>query len=166
MAAANDPEARVFEFLERHGIPFRRLAIEPEYADTEAFCARYGIPPEISGNTIIVASRREPTRHAACVVTATMRLDVNHRVRETLAAGKLSFATADATLALTGMLIGGVTPFALPAEIPILVDATVRDLPEIILGSGGRSSKVRLEPAALERVPGLRFLTGLGLPRG
>ena len=71
MSPAPDPETRVFEFLERHGIPFRRLEIDPEFADTEAFCARYGIAPEISGNTILVASRREPKRHAACVVTAT-----------------------------------------------------------------------------------------------
>jgi prolyl-tRNA editing enzyme YbaK/EbsC (Cys-tRNA(Pro) deacylase) len=166
MSPAPDPETRVFEFLERHGIPFRRLEIDPEFADTEAFCARYGIAPEISGNTIIVASRREPKRHAACVVTATMRLDVNHRVREILEAGKLSFATADETLALTGMLLGGVTPFDLPADVPILIDATIRDLPEIVLGSGGRSSKVRLAPADLGRLPAVRFVNGLGVPRG
>ena len=163
---AIDPESRVLDFLERHGIPFRRMEIDPSFADTEAFCARYGIAPEISGNTIIVASRHAPKRYAACVVTATMRLDVNHRVREILEAGKLSFATGEETLALTGMLIGGVTPFALPADVPILIDAPIRDLPEILLGSGGRSSKVRLTPADLERIPGLRFVTGLGVRRG
>ena len=116
METTVDPEFRVFEFLERYGIPFRRVAIDPSFADTEAFCAHYGIAPEISGNTIIVASRRVPRRYVACVVTATMRLDVNHRVREILTTGKLSFATAEETLALTGMLIGGVTPFALPGR--------------------------------------------------
>lgn len=165
MEGAADAETRVLEFLARHGIPFHRLAIDPAFADTEAFCARYGVAPEISGNTLIVASRRTPKQHAACVVTATRKLDVNHRVREILEAGKLSFATADETLALTGMLIGGVTPFALPEDIPILVDEPIRDLPEIVLGAGSRSSKVRLDPAALARVPGLRFVSGLGVPR-
>ena len=41
---------------------------------------------------------------------------------------KLSFAPADVTADLTGMMIGGVTPFALPPELPLYIDARIAAL--------------------------------------
>jgi prolyl-tRNA editing enzyme YbaK/EbsC (Cys-tRNA(Pro) deacylase) len=63
------------------------------------------------------------------------------------------------------MEIGGVTPFGLPPELPILVDARVMDPDWIILGGGNRSSKLRLEPDALRAVPSLRVVEGLAIQR-
>jgi prolyl-tRNA editing enzyme YbaK/EbsC (Cys-tRNA(Pro) deacylase) len=51
----------------------------------------------------------------------TTRLDVNHAVKRLMGVSKLSFASADETMALTGMVIGGVTIFALPPDLPIYV---------------------------------------------
>ena len=46
--------------------------IDPELADTAAFCERYGVAPEESANCVVVAGRRDgETRFAACVVLAT-----------------------------------------------------------------------------------------------
>jgi prolyl-tRNA editing enzyme YbaK/EbsC (Cys-tRNA(Pro) deacylase) len=88
------------------------------------------------------------------VVLATTRLDVNRAVRRLLDASRVSFASADETRALTGMLLGGVTVFALPADLPIYVDEKVLAHDWVILGSGSRSSKVRVSPEALRRLPG------------
>src|SRR5581483_3403178 len=122
---------------------------DPALADTAAFCAAYGVPPEDSANTIIVASRSEPPIFAACLVLATTRLDVNHAVRERLGKRKASFASAEATRALTGMEIGGVTVFGLPADLPIWVDRRVMERERIVLGGGVRSCKVVAAPAIL-----------------
>ena len=158
-AAAID--ARVAAALERLGIPHERMPCDPALADTAAFCAHYGVPPEQTGNTIIVASRKEPKVHAACVVLATSRLDVNHAVTRLLAVKRLSFASAEETRRVTGMLVGGVTIFGLPEEMPIYVDERVMRLPEVILGGGSRSWKLRVAPAELLRVPGIRVVKGL-----
>jgi prolyl-tRNA editing enzyme YbaK/EbsC (Cys-tRNA(Pro) deacylase) len=147
-------ERRVVAVLDRLGVPYEVQPIDPAFADTAAYCQRYGVPLEHAANTIIVVAKREPRRYAACVVTATTRLDVNRAVRRLLDGSKVSFASADETRALTGMLIGGVTVFALPPELPIYVDDKVMELEWAILGSGSRSSKIRVAPEALRRLPG------------
>ena len=136
------PDAAVAHALRRLGVEHEMIEIDPQFADTAAFCARYGYPLERSANTIIVASKKEPRKFCACVVLATTRLDVNGRVRKLLGVPKASFATVDQMKDLTGMELGGVTPFALPAGLPVYVDARVMALDWIVLGGGGRSTKV------------------------
>ncbi len=137
------------------------MACDPEYADTAAFCERYGIDPADSANTILIASKRPPGHIAACVALATTRLDVNRAVRDKMGVKKLSFASADQTLALTGMEIGGVTPFGLPPDMMILVDSAVMERDEIVLGGGNRTSKLRMAPGELLRIPNLEVVEGL-----
>jgi prolyl-tRNA editing enzyme YbaK/EbsC (Cys-tRNA(Pro) deacylase) len=151
-------EQRVVAVLDRLGVPYELQPIDPAFADTAAYCERYGVPLDHAANTIVVASKKEPRRYAACVVKATTRLDVNRAVRRLLDVAKVSFASADETRALTGMLIGGVTVFALPADLPVYVDDKVMALDWAILGSGSRSSKIRVSPEALRRLPGAQIV--------
>ncbi|MEZ4503328.1 MAG: YbaK/EbsC family protein [Dehalococcoidia bacterium] len=154
-------EAAVFGQLEALGIAHERLECDPELADTAAFCAHYGVPVEASGNTIIVASKREPKQFVACLVTAPTRLDVNRVVRRLMGVSKASFATAEETQALTGMMIGGVTVFGLPADLKLYVDARVMDLETLWVGGGSRSCKLKVEPASLLRLPNVEVIEGL-----
>ena len=163
MAEQAEPDARVTSALRVLGIAHEVLPCDPEVADTAAFCARYGYPPERSLNTIVVASRREPRSFAACLVQATARLDVNHRVRGLMGVSRLSFASPDETTQLTGMLVGGVTPFGLPADWPIYLDQPALALDWVIVGGGNRSSKLRLDPRDLLRIPGVQAISGLTL---
>jgi prolyl-tRNA editing enzyme YbaK/EbsC (Cys-tRNA(Pro) deacylase) len=149
-----DPaELSVRRQLDELGIEYEIVACDPDLADTAAFCAAYGYAPEDSANTIVVAGKSTPPAYAACVVLATTRLDVNGAVRRRLGARKASFASADETKQLTGMLIGGVTAFGLPAELPLWVDGAVMERPRIILGGGGRSCKLLVAPSTLLQVP-------------
>ena len=105
-------------------MPLELIPCDPAYADTAAFCARYGYPVERAVNTLVVASKKEPKQYAACVVLATTRLDVNHAARDLLGAAKCSFASSEEMIALTGMRVGGVTAW-LPEGLPLYVDARV-----------------------------------------
>lgn len=154
---------RVLERVRSLGVSHEILSIDPADADTVVFCEKYGYPLEQSGNTIIVASKKEPKAHAACVVLATTRLDVNKRVRHLLGVSKLSFATAEEMQELTGMEVGGVTPFALPDEMPLYVDSRLMELEWVILGGGGRDRKVRIAPEALLKL-GAEVVADLALP--
>src|SRR5207237_5991664 len=123
--------------LDALGVPYEIHEIDPDFADTAAYCEKYGIPPEQSANTIIVGSKKEPKQYCACVVLATTRLDVNHAVKKLMGVSKVSFASAEETMALTGMRIGGVTVFALPPDVPLYVDERLMALAWLILGGGG-----------------------------
>jgi prolyl-tRNA editing enzyme YbaK/EbsC (Cys-tRNA(Pro) deacylase) len=147
--------------LNRLGIPFELFACDPTLADTARFCAAYGFELGDSANTIVVVGKAEPRRYAACVVLATHRLDVNRTVRDRLGTRKASFAAADETRELTGMEIGGVTPFGLPAELPIWIDAAVMARPRVVLGGGSRSWKVIASPRILLALPGATIVEGL-----
>lgn len=159
-------EQVVHQQLDALGVPYRVIEIDPAYADTAAFCERYGYQPPICVNCILVASRTGERKYAACLVQATRRLDVNRTVRGLIGARKVSFASGEDTVAVTGMTPGGVTPFALPTEMPIYVDAPVMDLDEIILGGGGRSTKIFVSPAVLTKLPGATVVAELGMPAG
>ena len=50
------------------------------------------------------------------------------------------------------MQIGGVTPFGLPADLPIWVDARVMERERIILSGSSRSRKVLADPAVLAAI--------------
>jgi len=161
MSDDTDVERKVAVSLEKLGAPFELMRIDPDFADTAAFCEKYGIPLDHSGNTIIVASKKEPKQYCACLVLATTRLDVNHAVRKLLGASRVSFATAEETQALTGMMIGGVTLLALPPDLPVYVDERIMALDYVILGGGSRSSKIKIAPDALKRMPNLTVVAGL-----
>ena len=157
-------EQDVVARLEAAGAEYEMFEIDPEFADTAQFCEKYGFPPEKSGNTIVVASKRGAKKYCACIVAATDRLDVNKRVKGLMEVSRASFASADETMELTGMMIGGVTPFGLPDDLPIYADAKLRDLDYVILGGGSRSFKLKMAPAELGKLGNLEFIEGLSLP--
>jgi prolyl-tRNA editing enzyme YbaK/EbsC (Cys-tRNA(Pro) deacylase) len=157
----NEIEARVISTLEGFGLSYEVIQIDPAFADTAAFCEKYGFPPEQSANTIIVATKKEPKQYSASVVRATVRLDVNHCVKQLMGNARVSFAAAEETAALTGMMIGGVTALALPEGIPVFIDPGLMGLDYVILGGGSRSTKIKVSPKVLERIPGAKVIDGL-----
>ena len=155
----------VEQALAEYGIAHEVLACDAELADTAAFCEHYGVSLEQAANTILVASRKvDPPKYAVCVVLGTTRLDVNKTVREKLAVKRLSFADAETTTKLTGMLIGGVTAIG-TRDLPIYVDGAVMQQSEVIMGGGNRTSKLRLAPQQLAKLPGVEVIEGLANPR-
>ncbi|HEY6470727.1 MAG TPA: YbaK/EbsC family protein [Candidatus Dormibacteraeota bacterium] len=154
-------EARVRERLETLGVEHEIIECDPDFADTAAFCARYDFPAEQAANMIIVASRKDPSVACGCVVLATCRLDVNHTVCDLLGVRKASFASAEQTREVSGMMIGGVTPFGLTTPLPLYIDSHVMDEERVLIGGGSRSMKVVLGPAGLLRIPGATVVAGL-----
>jgi prolyl-tRNA editing enzyme YbaK/EbsC (Cys-tRNA(Pro) deacylase) len=133
--------------------------IDPDLADTAAFCEHYGIGLDISANCVVVEARRaERTWHAACLVLATTRADVNGVVRKHLGARKISFAPMDTAVSLTGMDYGGITPVGLPADWPVLIDVNVTDQERVIIGSGIRGSKLLAATELLASLPGTEVM--------
>jgi len=60
-----DPSATVASALADLGVAHEVMPCDPAAADTAVFCERYGVAPEDSANTILVAIKREPRRYVA-----------------------------------------------------------------------------------------------------
>lgn len=156
---AADP--RVTAAMDSAGVAYETMDIDPDLADTAAFCEAYGIPLENSANAILVASRKPEGHNAVCLVLAHTRLDVNGIVRKKLGVRKVSFAPAELTVDLTGQEIGGVTVFGLPYGLPVWVDAGVLDRDWVIVGAGSRSAKIKLDPSQFRGLLGFEIVDDL-----
>ncbi|MGH3521041.1 MAG: YbaK/EbsC family protein [Haloechinothrix sp.] len=136
--------------------------IDPELADTAAFCAAYSAPLAASANCVVVAGKRAgEVRYAAALVLATTRADVNGVIKRRLDVRKASFAAVDDAVQRTGMAFGGITPIGLPTGWPILIDAAVAAAPELVIGSGVRGSKLLVSGSFLTRLPGAEVIDRL-----
>ncbi len=137
--------------------------IDPDLADTAAFCERYEVALSESANCVVVAGRRDgQARLAACMILATTRADVNGLVKRELDVRKASFAAMDTAVELTGMEYGGITPVGLPADWPLFIDQAVAAATRVVIGSGVRRSKLTLPGALLASLPGAVVLADLG----
>ncbi|WP_156758075.1 YbaK/EbsC family protein [Actinokineospora pegani] len=141
--------------------------IDPDLADTAAFCAHYGSPLSASANCVVILGKRgEVETMAACVVLATARADVNGIARRHLGVRKASFAPMDRATADSHMEYGGITPIGLPAGWPLLIDQAVADAPELVIGSGVRGSKLLVPGDLLVGLSSAEVIEGLGRPVG
>ena len=164
MHRAEAVDERVKSTLNHMKVEYEWIEVDPDFADTASFCEKYGFGMDHSGNTIIVASKRGEKKYSACIVLGKDRLDVNKKVRSLMGVSRISFANADETTHLTGMMIGGVTPFGLPESLPIYIDATIMNLDYVILGGGSRSGKIKISPLALLNITSATIIEGLSIP--
>lgn len=155
----------VLAAITEHGILHQTLPCPDELSDTAAFCEHFNVPLSQAANTMVVTSRKvDPAVQAMCVVLGTTKLDVNKKVRELLGVKRASFADAELTVQLTGMEIGGVTPFG-TMSMPIYVDSAVLEQEQVVMGGGNRTSKLLLDPNELRKLPGVEVVPGLAIAR-
>ena len=138
------------------------VEIDPELADTAAFCAAYQVPVLAGANCVVVGGARAgEDRVAACVVRADTRADVNGAVRRLLDVRRASFLKMEEAVAETGMEYGGITPLGLPHYWRVLVDSRCLDIDVAVLGSGFRNSKLLIRGGFLADLPGAEVLVDL-----
>jgi prolyl-tRNA editing enzyme YbaK/EbsC (Cys-tRNA(Pro) deacylase) len=156
----NDP---VIEAAEATDAPYDIVPCDPDLADTAEFCEAYGYRLDQSANAILVVGKGDPRLYVCCLVLATTRLDVNGVVRRRLDRRKASFASAEETAAITGMQIGGVTPYGLPDGLPLWIDRRVVACDRVIVGGGSRDRKLLVSAASLTALPGVEIVDDLAM---
>jgi prolyl-tRNA editing enzyme YbaK/EbsC (Cys-tRNA(Pro) deacylase) len=153
----------VLDALSALGLEFEVVACDPALADTVEFCATYGYSFSESANAIVVIGKANPPIHVICLALADSRVDVNHTVRKRLGVRRASFASADQTMELTGMQIGGVVPFGTTTPLPLWIDRRVIECERVIIGGGSRDRKLLVPPATLLAHPQAEVVDGLAV---
>lgn len=151
----------VIEQLDALGGAYELVPCDPALADTAEFCEAYGYAMEDSANAIVIVGKSDPPSYVMCLALADSRLDVNKVVRKKLGVRKCSFASAEQTIELTDMQIGGVTPFGTSTELPLWIDARVMAREQVIIGGGSRDRKLLVPPATLALHPGAEVVQDL-----
>ncbi len=75
-------------------------------------------------------------------------------LRRHLGQSRLTMATEEEVLEITGYCIGMVGPFGLPRPLKVLIDASILKEEEISIGSGMRNTAVIMKSADLQRALG------------
>ena len=158
-------EDSIIEILEAMCADYQIVECAPELADTAQFCEHYGYRLDESANAILIVGKGDPRVYALCVVLATTQVDVNKQARRKLGVKKASFASPDETIKLTGMTLGGVTPFGLPASLPIWIDSRVVECSKVIVGGGSRNRKIYTNPEVLAALPSAEIVEDLAKDR-
>lgn len=154
---------RVLSHLDDLGARYDVVPCDPDLADTAAFCEAYGYGMADSANAIVVVGKSDPPVFGLCLVLADTRLDVNKVVRKRLGTRKASFASADQTIELTGMQIGGVTPFGTRTRLELWIDSRVMEREQLIIGGGSRDRKLLVPPETLLLYPRAEVVEGLAI---
>ena len=158
-------EDSIVEILEAMCADYQIVECAPELADTAQFCEHYGYRLDESANAILIVGKGDPRVYALCVVLATTQVDVNKQARRKLGVKKASFASPDETIKLTGMTLGGVTPFGLPASLPIWIDSRVLECSKVIVGGGTPNRKIYTNPEVLAALPSAEIVEDLAKDR-
>lgn len=78
--------------------------------------------------------------------------------------GRPRMLDPEETLAVTGHAVGGVCPFGLASDLPILADRSLLAYLTVFPAAGTRTSSVEVEPLRLADLVGARWVTVCKLP--
>ena len=146
------PTSPVTDALDRLHIPYRLYTHTGPITSLAQAAAERGQRPEQVVRSILF--RLEQDRFAMVLMAGAAQVDWR-TLRKHLGRSRLTMATEEEVLAVTGYQTGAVSPLGLPQPLPIYIDEGVLAEDEISLGSGVRGMTVILRSAdLLKALPG------------
>lgn len=144
MSSATPPPAAAA--LDQLGISYRLFTHAGPVESLEQAARERGQRPEQVVRSILF--RLAQDRFAMVLVAGPVQVDWK-RLRQHLGQSRLTMASPDEVLTITGYPIGAVGPLGLPQPLAIYIDDSVLAEREISLGSGVRGTTVILASGAL-----------------
>ena len=134
--------------LERLGIPHRIFTHPGLVTSLEQAARERGHRPEQVIRSILF--RVSEDEFVMVLVAGPAQISWK-ALRKYLGKSRISMATEEEVLAVTGYPIGAVGPFGLPRPLKVLIDPSALKEEEISIGSGIRGTAVILKSADLRR---------------
>ncbi|MHB8761437.1 MAG: YbaK/EbsC family protein [Coriobacteriia bacterium] len=139
-SSAGGSAARVFRFLEEHGLANGIVHFEQSTKTAQLAADAMGCElGQIAKSLVFVAGDRP----VLALVAGDRRGDSNAIARQ-VDASEARFADAETVRAATGYAIGGVSPFDLPSGLTVLVDSSLGRFDTVYPAAGTPSSMVRM----------------------
>lgn len=137
---------RVKQYFNEHNIPNEIILLQESTATVDLAASALGREPgEIAKS---LALKRKDGSIIILVVCGTARID-NRRYKDTFQC-KAQMLNYEETLSATGHPVGGVCPFALPDEIEVFLDESLKKYDEVYPAAGTSNSAVKFSIKDLE----------------
>src|SRR5438105_3092939 len=144
------PHPRVRGALERHGIAARvhvHRLLAPAIMSPADVAEALGYEQARIAKSLFLR-RRGGGEFVVAVAPVTGRLDLA-AVAAAAGAPPLELARPEELAAVAGYGVGGVSPLAAPAGVPVVVDDSLLSHETILVGAGRAGVELELEPAEL-----------------
>ena len=141
---------RVKQYFEEHNIKNEIILLQESSATVELAAKALGREPgEIAKS---LALKLKDGRVVIVVVCGTARID-NRRYKDTFLC-KAQMLSHEETQSATGHPVGGVCPFALPEEVKVYLDESLKKYDAVYPAAGSTNSAVRFTLEELEQATG------------
>lgn len=147
-------QSPVVDLLQRQGIPFGVIEIpltedKKPIRNLEELLSNQGLDPKSVVRSVLFKTASE--RFVLLAVAGGGRADWAV-LRQHLNERKCRMAEFDEVAEATGYIVGAVPPVALPSEIKVLVDDSVKNYESVVIGSGVLGFALSLKGADLLRL--------------
>jgi Cys-tRNA(Pro)/Cys-tRNA(Cys) deacylase len=132
----------VTQALDQLKIPYRFFRHTGQVHSVKQAAEERGLSVDQVVRSIVF--RTGPENFVMVLVTGTRQISWP-LLRKYLNLSRLTLASEEEVLQATGYRLGAVSPFGLPAPMPVLVDQSVMAFEEISIGSGERNTAVILK---------------------
>lgn len=151
VSVASHPEyvaPKMLSFLKSHELTdkIQVAQIDPQYADGKKLSEAYGV---------------DINQELNCLAFAGKRVNSGAVLKHAMDATKPSFANLDDVIAMTCMEFGSITPVGLPDDWQVLIDSSIKELDEVIIGGGRVDAKFKTTPQILAQLPHAKFVDQL-----
>lgn len=138
----------VTQALDEHGIPYTLHLHENQIHSLEQAALERGL----EANQIVrsLVFRCEGKEFVMVLMPGPMKVEWP-KLRNHLGVSRITTATAEQILELTGYELGAVSPLGLPSNLRILADRTILDQTTVSIGAGIRNAGVVLKREDLIR---------------
>ena len=138
---------QVKSFLAQHGLEVLEFEVPTPTVETAA--AAVGCDPAEIAKSILLLIGKSPLLVVAC---GDRKVNSSLLKKAAGLSGKVTMPTPEQVLQLTGYPPGGVCPFLMPDELPVLLDLSLQRFPTIYPAGGNRFSAVPIDYQNLQQL--------------
>ncbi len=150
------PKTKITNILDTHRIPYRLLPHNEPVFTVEAAARQRGVVMEEMVKSILLRDKDE--HYVMACIIGNARLNPKavraHLPKEWR---RLSFATAEEILTVTGCVQGAVAPLGLPDNVPVIFDEAIARCTKVNISGGDPMVGLELDTQDLIRVAGARL---------
>ena len=137
-------------FLQEHGVQYTEHEYEyVEHGGTAVSSESLGVPEHEVVKTLVMED--EDAKPLIVLMHGDRKVSTKELARQ-IGRKRVEPCNPDAAQRHTGYQVGGTSPFGTRKELPVFMERSILELPQIYINGGRRGFLVRISSADLERV--------------
>lgn len=136
--------------------------ISPDQANGGQVAKAANIDPAKELNCLVLTGKGHGVvKYAAVLVPFQKKINTGSVLKHAMEVHRESFADLKWVTEVTDMEYGSIGPVGLPEDWKLLIDSGIKELDEVIFGSGRVDSKMLAPVSVFDKLPNVQYVDGL-----